>query len=67
MLFRSFVHFLLLMIRTGLLLPSLSYLGPVCFLWGLFYCFIGLRSEERRGGKECDKVGVDDDFGKRAQ
>ena len=39
-----FTYFLLLMISMGLLLHSLSSFGPICFSWGLFYYFIGLRT-----------------------
>ena len=37
-----FACFLLLMIPMCLLLPSLGSLGPICFLQGPFYHFIGL-------------------------
>ena len=37
-----FAYFLFLIIPMSLLLPSLSSLGPICFLWVIFYYFIRL-------------------------
>ena len=36
-----FACFPFLIVLIGLQLSSLGSLGPICFLWGLFYCFIG--------------------------